>query len=186
MTIQEFIELHKLTLSFVRINVRTDRTGNEWDKEAFHYLVTIVGNDEEKAYTFQYSMGSAHVEKIPYGKLTIGQRFMAGLTRGQKDYDNVPPPHVKRSISLWQAEAQKVLYKPKPPQLAEVLDSVALDCSSIDNARDFEDWASEFGYDTDSRKAEKAYDTCRDAFKSMESLLGRDGLRTLMNDVERI
>lgn len=42
----------------------------------------------------------------------------------------------------------------------EVFASVVEDAASADNARSFEEWAGEFGYDTDSRKAEAIYKEC--------------------------
>lgn len=39
------------------------------------------------------------------------------------------------------------------PTAAEVLDCLRSDASSVDNAHSFEDWASDFGYSEDSRKA---------------------------------
>lgn len=46
------------------------------------------------------------------------------------------------------------------PKLKDVLDCLASDSSSIENARSFEEWASDFGYDTDSRKAERTFKAC--------------------------
>ena len=39
------------------------------------------------------------------------------------------------------------------PRADEVLNCVAMDSSHIENCPDFEDWAPDLGYDTDSRKA---------------------------------
>jgi len=41
--------------------------------------------------------------------------------------------------------------------VAEVVDSLISDVWSYREAGSFEDWAGEYGYDTDSRKAEKSY-----------------------------
>lgn len=46
------------------------------------------------------------------------------------------------------------------PELADVLDCLVSDASSVRNSRGFEDWCADLGYDTDSRKAEKTYKTC--------------------------
>lgn len=46
------------------------------------------------------------------------------------------------------------------PDAENVLNALSSDSSSFENARSFEDWAEEFGYDTDSRKAEKIYRVC--------------------------
>jgi hypothetical protein len=45
----------------------------------------------------------------------------------------------------------------EPPTAAEVLNCLALDASGYANAQSFEDWCVEYGYDTDSRKAERTY-----------------------------
>lgn len=48
----------------------------------------------------------------------------------------------------------------KEPEAVEVLDCLVSDAAGIENARDFTDWAQEYGYDPDSRKAEKIYRVC--------------------------
>ena len=50
----------------------------------------------------------------------------------------------------------------------------ATDGLSFQSSRSFEDFCSEFGYDTDSRKAEKAYKGCEKADKALSRVLGRD------------
>lgn len=181
MTIQEFIELHGLTIESQRIPMRTDLAGDSFGKGAYHYLVTIKNRDEG-LYSFPYSMGSAHVEKIPFGNIKL-----LGLgIRNRKDYDSIPLPGSRRGVTLWQEEAQKVVFKPKAPDLATVLDCLASDCSGIDSASGFEEWASELGYDADSRKAENIYNACRDSYRKLEHMLGRTAMQSLLNDVERL
>jgi hypothetical protein len=46
------------------------------------------------------------------------------------------------------------------PTADSVLNCLVSDAWGIDNARDFEDWAGEYGYDTDSRRAERTYNAC--------------------------
>ena len=43
------------------------------------------------------------------------------------------------------------------PQAADVLECLASDAAGFENASNFEDWAREYGYDPDSRKAERTY-----------------------------
>ena len=59
----------------------------------------------------------------------------------------------------------------KRPELPDVLNSLALDASGYENARDFADFCGEYGYDTDSRKAEDIYRACQ---------RGGDGVRKLL------
>ncbi len=57
------------------------------------------------------------------------------------------------------------------PSAADVLYCLLTDADVIDYAS-FEDWASEFGYDTDSRKAEQNYRACMDTALRMRQVLG--------------
>lgn len=74
----------------------------------------------------------------------------------------------------------------KAPNLAEVLDCMASDASSVENSRDFEEWCSEIGYDTDSRKAEATYNECKAQARHLERVIGRSALRQLVEEVERL
>ena len=74
----------------------------------------------------------------------------------------------------------------KPPTLAEVLDCLASGIAGVDNANDFEDWANEFGYDTDSRKAEHTYDVCRQQAQELKDLLGGKAYAQLFYKTERL
>lgn len=179
-TIREFIEQHGITMTAERVSARTDGATGEWDKNSFHYLVTVKCGGRE--HSFNFSMGAAHVEKLPYEKLSWADRAPYGMTR--KDWENLPLPGVRR-ISLAQEQWQKAVYRPKPPELSSVLDCIASDCAGYESARHFEDWASEYGYDTDSRKAEYAYRQVGDEYRAFESLLGRAALRELMFETER-
>lgn len=72
------------------------------------------------------------------------------------------------------------------PDAADVLDCLASDSASIENARSFEEWASEYGYDTDSRKAEKAFKTCEQQAKKLQQFLGDDLYQELLWKTERL
>ncbi len=56
-----------------------------------------------------------------------------------------------------------------PPTLDEVLECLASDCANLGS---FEDWCSEFGYDTDSRKAERTYHAIVKQEIALRRLLG--------------
>lgn len=60
------------------------------------------------------------------------------------------------------------------PAMVDVLDCLASDASGVESARGFEDWCGDFGYDTDSRKAEATYRACRKQWASLQRLLGAD------------
>lgn len=67
--------------------------------------------------------------------------------------------------------------KPILPDFADVLTSFAADSDVLDHPT-FESWASEFGYDTDS-KAEAIYRACLDITLRLRASIGEDGLALL-------
>ena len=89
--------------------------------------------------------------------------------------------HEPLTVYFSQGSAHK-----KPPTLAEVLDCLASDASGVDNAQSFEDWASEYGYDTDSRKAERTYRICEEQAQKLKALLGQDAYNQLLYSTERL
>jgi hypothetical protein len=68
--------------------------------------------------------------------------------------------------------------KPIEPDPCDVLYSLASDSDVLD-AGGFEEWAREFGYDTDSRSAEAIYRACLEIALKLRVGLGDDGLRAL-------
>jgi hypothetical protein len=72
------------------------------------------------------------------------------------------------------------------PTAADVMTCLASDASSYENARSFEDWASDLGYDTDSRSAEKVYKACERITAKLRVLLGDDFDRIVYSDEDTI
>lgn len=71
-----------------------------------------------------------------------------------------------------EVEAIKKYVRPKPPTKQDVLYCIASELQGIDCARNFEDWASNYGYDTDSRKAERIYHQCVQQASEFRALCG--------------
>lgn len=68
------------------------------------------------------------------------------------------------------------------PDSCDVLASLALD-SDVLNYSSFEEWAPDFGYDSDSRAAEKIYNNCMKIALQIRNGLGEDGLKALTEAV---
>lgn len=72
--------------------------------------------------------------------------------------------------------------KPKAPAImpnpVDVFYSLAMD-SDVLNYGTFEEWAAEFGYDPDSRKAESIYRACLEIALKLRAAIGEDGLERL-------
>jgi hypothetical protein len=58
------------------------------------------------------------------------------------------------------------------PTAEMVLSCLLLDASGFENARSFEEWAEECGYDPDSRKAQAIYDTIAREVPKLKEFLG--------------
>jgi hypothetical protein len=87
--------------------------------------------------------------------------------------------------------AEKGLYKKNPnsswlwvklptPPLMDVLHSLVLDSEAL-YAGCFEDWAGEYGYETDSRAAERIYQLCVDIGRQLRKLVEPSKLAELRN-----
>lgn len=83
--------------------------------------------------------------------------YRVTLLRGKK----------QMSVDFWQGPALT-----DPPRAADVLYCLLMDARAGDVG--FEEWCSEFGYDTDSRRAERSYRLCRDIAKRLHRFLGPD------------
>lgn len=176
----EFIEKHGLTMTATQIPVRTDKMMDEDPKHPMYHWLCTFSDKEKRTYALAFSCGAAHVEKIPFEKLGF---YRGGMTR--KDWEQLPAPHTRTSISIAQEQWQKSVFRPKPPTIDTVLDCIGSDCSSIVNSHNFEDWASDLGYETDSRKAERIYEAVMDQYRAVRTFLGHAALNTLMFEVER-
>lgn len=77
-------------------------------------------------------------------------------------------------------------HKGKAPEAADVLDCLASDAAGVENARSFEEWASEYGYDTDSRKAHKTYTLCKREAERLLKFLGPTTYNDLLWETERL
>lgn len=58
------------------------------------------------------------------------------------------------------------------PKISDVLDCLLSDCSA--GSESFEDFCSNFGYDTDSRKAHETWQICKNTFIALHVLFGND------------
>lgn len=73
-------------------------------------------------------------------------------------------------MTVDEAEALDKGTEATPPALDEVLWSALMDAEGVRHGQAFEDWCGEYGSDTDSRKAEKAFNSCRDEWAGLVRL----------------
>ena len=77
-------------------------------------------------------------------------------------------------------------HKGKEPMQKDVLDCLASDAAGYENASGFEDWARDYGYNADSRKAEKTYRMIERQSARLKKFLGDAAYQELLWNVERL
>lgn len=92
--------------------------------------------------------------------------------------------HGRRRMTVYFSKG--IGHKGTEPTIAEVLDCLASDASTVDNAQGFEDWASDLGYDPDSRKAERTFKAVQRQSDRLRDFLGDSLYRTLLWETERL
>lgn len=110
----------------------------EKDRLGFSHWQVTIATKSGKLVT-EYSQGAAY-------------RRFSGM-HYRKKYTQPPS-----RLSVYDAEEYKQSI-PTKPELIDVLASLAFDAQSVEYGG-FEDWCSEFGYDTDSISALERYRNC--------------------------
>lgn len=162
-TVGAFAERHGITMTAKLLGIGPDYAGDSSmdDPRATHWLVTLTYAGRK--LSTPYHMGSAFWRWKRSGKW--GEA-------GERVNEYAPVLRAGRGLSLWGEEVIRDRSEPIPPELADVLNSLRLDAEGIENARNFEEWAGEYGYDTDSRKAEETYRDCQKMAGKLARFLG--------------
>ena len=127
---------------------------------SLNWKITFYKNGREFMNTF-YSAGIGHCKNQPkiQGKPTIYES------------NQIIAECEARSI----CEGGITRTKPNP---RDVFYSIVADSDVLDHGS-FEDWASDYGYDQDSRKAEAIYRLCLAHALAIKASLGDEGLKKL-------
>lgn len=70
-----------------------------------------------------------------------------------------------------------------PPELTDVLNCLVSDARAVAE-RDFEEWADDYGFDSDSRRAERIYQNITVQSRRLESFLGEELYQKLLWETE--
>ncbi len=134
---------------------------------SLNWLVTIH-KDGRAILTTDYMAGSAHCPGYKQGDRSLSQAELVAW-----ECEHGRPGWITGGGSIMTRGG-----KPIMPNLADVLYSLASDSDVLD-ASTFEDWANEFGFDADSRQAEKTYRACLEIALKLRNALGEAGLTAL-------
>jgi hypothetical protein len=152
------------------------RNAGKW--ESLNWKITLLkarpGADASEILTTDYSAGSGHCPADKIAKLPAGC--------------HIPLKHYKADAIKFECETGREAKhswggnlragSPILPDAADVVYSLCMDGGAIDCAG-FEDWAREYGYDVDSRKAESDYRICLDIGLKLRAALGESMLSKL-------
>ena len=154
MNIDKYLEGITYTAEFIPLSHSRNKDSKH---KSLNWVVTLSNGNT--TLSTDYSQGVAHIpgyDKLKGSKTTIWNYSLIGQAC-----------ETGKSIVDHECLQGKKIDKPK---LEDILYSLVLDSAAID--QDFEDWAADFGYDSDSRSAEKMYNDCVKIGRKMRKLFG--------------
>lgn len=168
--------LDSLGLSYIPTFRPTPQPGVK--SPQLHWLITLERGKERM--TFDYHQGMAHVEGY---QCTLGRR-----TLEQQEREN----RVRKTCEtgkLYRNEVGRgfVPCGDQPaPKLIDVLYCLVSD-ASVRHSAFYEEWASDYGYDVDSRKGEETYKLCQKQTMDFLRVLGAGKMgRNSMDILEKL
>lgn len=136
-----------------------------YSHRSFHWTVTLTRNNRNMT--------------CPY---TMGSHYCIWFDLNGKKVEGVPSRVViaqeRALIDLFETGKCGLHGKATPPDIVGVMYCLLQDASVLDFSC-FEDWAGEYGYDLDSRQAEKVYKNCLEHALQLRQLLGEENIRKL-------
>lgn len=137
-------------------NAKPGKDGKAW--RSLNWRVTIKRHGRDVLET-DYAQGQGHAPAYK------AARNPMRLTVDEADA-------LSRELETGRTARRHALSKPIPaPSIGEVMQSLARNSDVLDSA-DFEEWARDLGYDTDSREAESIYRACVEIATKLRAGLG--------------
>jgi len=176
LTLPEAVDALAITATFSepRGDIRKEDGKDGW--QCITYGVTLSKN-EKPFWSGPYSIGTGHIKpgmvrKAPHlATSTECHLFDAWQKKPNANYTEK-----EAFVSMLGQVAKAINHK---PQIADVTHSLLMDGSPYFDSESFEEWASNFGYDTDSRKAEKMYQECMETGRKLNRAFTAKELETL-------
>ena len=141
--------------------------GNRPYNRSLNWKVTLV-KDGRDILTIDYSAGCGHCPS--YKQMARWTLDYTRLIVFETEHGKAA--HCPNGFSFIKGG------KPIMPKPMDVIHSLMTDCDVLDYGT-FEQWARNFGYDEDSRKAESIYRACLETALQIRSGLGETAMREL-------
>jgi len=144
-----------------------------------HFMCVISKGNQSMITNF--SVGSGIVDQFYFDQLPAQAKKDQNLQRMTVHIKNCLDDARKNGVRRGTFGP----YRPKfEPSIVDILDCLASDASCTDQST-FEDFASDLGYDSDSRKALATFETIERQSKELRLMLGREAFETLLYEIER-
>jgi hypothetical protein len=152
-------------------NAKPGADGKVW--RSLNWTVTLKRNGRE-ILTTDYSASEGH---CPASKLSVGNTDRKHMIAWELEHGTKAGAvhYAGRDLRVSASWAKRNAILPDP---LDVIHSLVSDSDVLDSGG-FENWASDLGYDADSRKAEAIYRACLELALKMRASLGDDGLAQL-------
>lgn len=163
---QAFVD--SLNIDYKATFVPQSQSRNKGEKPCLNWRVTVG------PVTTDYMQGIGHMPGYKFNQrrtLEVVEREQAASERGK----------YFPAAANWRGGFE---YGGKPlpaPKLIDVLYSLVMDAGALDYDC-FEDWASDYGYDPDSRAAEKIYNDCMAIALKLRRVIDLDAAREAFQD----
>lgn len=154
----------------------TPHNANGW--LAIAYPVTLSRHGKP-IFSTNYKMGTGHFEKQTLRHISEPTASPVENTIRKNGFSvihRLQPKDQNAALEIITSAAR--IYKMQP-KLADVLATLLMDGSPDFDAETFKDWASNYGYDTDSRTAEKMYSECIRTGQAIRRAVTASELETL-------
>ena len=162
--------LKEYEIAAIQLKTLFDSTGIAASRTNPHFTIAPWNNTDKKPWPrFEYEF------TFTKGKASIGVPYSCGADQEEEDpynwhYNKTGGNLKRRSLMKPTPKASKL------PKACEVFGRICSDGLEAHEAS-FEEWASNFGYDTDSRSAEKIYHTCVKGYFDASTLVNIDTMR---------
>lgn len=149
---------------------------NDWP--CIEYTVQIM-HRHKPVWTGEYRLGVGHVKPGKGMPFSVQYRLTASEESLLMTWQSKPRAQFLNK-QLWADTAAKLAKIQKvTPTLNDVCSSLLMDGAAFFDGQRFEDWASDFGYSSDSIKAKETFETCDKIGREFARALSRDQVEGL-------
>lgn len=145
----------ELNASFEILGNPHPKVEGDWPCLEFDFCFKRKG--KEICFTYKMGIGCFPINKLPnnYNFNGISASAIEAMKKGKRLFDKNKEAQI--ALLAWKMD------KSSGPKGEEVLCCLCIDAIGVAQTS-FEEWAAEFGYDSDSRKAESIYRACQDIY----------------------